>query len=217
MNENNIVQFSQMAKPALARKFFSEVYKTSGLYFLSNNDIRGLLSGDRFVLLRSAVDSVACLSGAWIWSQSQIYNHQAFLTVFVDFYGKDFLDRMQHAVKLIDADIILAKLSLSLFAFSNHIGMYSPSMTRTLTNASPIVQIQNSYAEITWKYLLYRYGHDQAVIRYTNLIQCLLVTIDMISIAQNNTRHTNDIESLVEQTELKLVLDDIERADYDIS
>ena len=73
--------------------------------------------------------------------------------------------------------------------------------------------IQNIYAEVTWKYLLYKYGYNQSIQRFIKLIQCLLAAINIVFDGQNIAKHLSDMQLLVEQTELTLVLDDLERID----
>jgi hypothetical protein len=72
------------------------------------------------------------------------------------------------------------------------------------------LKIQNKYAEITWKYLLYRYGDYQAVKRFVNIISWFGATIRYIPYLQNISSHVNEVNSLVEQIELKLLLDDVD-------
>jgi len=74
-----------------------------------------------------------------------------------------------------DLNIVLMKLAISMFALSE--------------------------ITYTWKYLLYKYGHHQAVKRFLNLILWFDTPIT----------HVNDVDSLIEQTELTLILDDIDQ------
>ncbi|CAF1338456.1 unnamed protein product, partial [Rotaria sordida] len=66
------------------------------------------------------------------------------------------------------------------------------------------------YAEVIWKYLLYKYGHYDAVKRYLNII-LWLISMSMLTFhAQTLKPHINDLHSIIEQTELTLILDDVE-------
>jgi hypothetical protein len=78
-------------------------------------------------------------------------------------------------------------------------------------NTLAIFRIQNTYVEVLWKYLVYKYGYYESVQRLMKLIQYLLAGTDAVFESQSIEKHVNDIELLVEQTELTLVLDDIER------
>jgi len=125
-------------------------------------------------------------------------------------YGKRTVDIHLWAMKFIDPDIVLVKLAFSLFALTENTYSYSSNISNNLTNPINILEIQSKYAEITWKYLLYRYGHYEAVKRFLNLISWFgAITIFMFH-AQTLALHVNDVNSLVEQTELSLILDDVD-------
>lgn len=120
---------------------------------------------------------------------------------------------IQRVLKFIDKDIDTAKIALSLFAFSNNISIFSSNMVLKPFNTLTIFRVQNNYTEIMWKYFVYKYGYYQSIKQFINLLQCLLTATNTVCDAQNVEKHINDIESLVEQAELALVLDDIERVE----
>jgi hypothetical protein len=185
-------------------------YETSGQYIRSNSYFRTLSYDDRSAFLRNIADNITCLGSTFIWSWSELYNSQSFVNIHINHYGENSVTMIRQTLKFIDPDIIIAKLVLSLFAFSNHISIFSSHMTIKSFNTLAIFQIQNIYAEVTWNYLVYKYGYDQSIQRFNNLIQCLLAATMTVADAQNNENHVNEITSLVEQTELSLVLDDLE-------
>lgn len=213
INESNIVQSATMFDVTLAKQFFREAYETSGRCLRSNGDLCTLSSDDRSTFLRNAAESVACLGTIFCWSQSQLYNCQSFITMFKNIYGETSLDMVHHVLKYIDPDPVIVKLGISLFIFCNNISIFASMATKKPINTRRIFHIQNTYAEVTWKYLLYKYGYYESIRRFMNLIQCHLATTDTMYDAQNIQIHVNDIEILVEKTELALVLDDIEYID----
>jgi hypothetical protein len=197
----------------LAKEFLMKIYEISGRYIRLNSDIRTLSLDDRSAFLRNIAENVQCLNTAISWNQSQIYNSQSFINIHIDFYGQNSPIMIQRILKFIDPDIIINKLTLSLFAFSNHISIFTSSMTIKSLNTLAIYEIQNIYAEITWKYLVYKYGYSQSIQRFNNFIQCLLAATVTVFDAQNIEKHVNQITTLVEQIELSFVLDDIEGID----
>ena len=52
--------------------------------------------------------------------------------------------------------------------------------------------------------------YAQLIQRFFRLIQCLLASTTAVSYAQNITKHVDYIQALVEQTEVLLVVNDIE-------
>ncbi|CAF3572808.1 unnamed protein product [Rotaria socialis] len=216
MNENNISQVEQIRDPTVVRDFLKQTYETTGKYLHANHDFLILPPDDRFVLLRHAAENVQCLSTIFIWNQSKLYTHRSFMKTCNYLYGEQLVNMVRHAMKFIDPDLVLVKLAASLFAFSNSLLIVRPNYTMNSSSISTIFRIQSSYAEVTWKYLVYRYGYYQAVLRFNNLIQCLMTATNITSKSLNAHIHTNDMESLVEQTEISLFLDDIEQINSDV-
>ena len=199
----------------LAKEFFAKLYQTSGNYLRSNNDLCTLILDDRSRFLRNAAECVTWLGETLIWHQLHLNECQPFLESFTQIYGTETIDMVRHVLKFIDSDLIVAKLGISLFAFSNNQLIFNSDSSIKSMDIRPIVRIQNSYAQITWNYLLYKYGFHQTIQRWINLIQCFLAATNAMDRAQIIDKHVHDINSLVEETELSLVLDDIESADED--
>lgn len=194
-------------------EFFMKIYEITGIYIRSNSDFCSLFPDDRSAFVRNIAENIHCLGTAFTWKQSKIHNNQTFIDIFLDTYGHELYTLMQTILKYIDSDFITAKLALSIFAFCNHTSMFSPYKTNGPLNSQSIARIQNIYSEVTWKYLLHQFGYRQAVERFNRLIQCLLTATTTISNIQNLPKHVEDMKTLVEQTELLFVFDDIEHID----
>jgi len=162
-------------------------------------------------MLHSAADNVTCMGGAFIMQHCCLYGLDAFLNTMNNKYGKSTMDIHIWARKFIDSDVALAKLAISLFAFSENTCCYYSNISQDLTNSINIFNIQNKYAEITWKYLLYKYGHYDAVKRFLNLTLWLASMNILSSHAQSLAIHITDIDSIIEQTEMTLILDDVDQ------
>ena len=69
-------------------------------------------------------------------------------------------------------DRIVIRLWMITMFFSTplHYHDEGPLLTPILKNKVPVRQAQNAYITLLWKYLLHRYGDDQAVRIYSNLM-----------------------------------------------
>ncbi len=211
IDTHNDLQSSYVIYQALVEQFLASIYETAGIYLRSNDDLRGLPSDPRSMILRSAADNVTCIGAGFAMQHCYLYGLDAFLNALELKYGKRTVDIHLWASRFIDPDIVLIKLAISLFAFSENTCFNSSNILNDLINPINILEIQNKYAEVTWKYLLHRYGHYHAVQRFLNLI-LWLSSINILTIhAQTLIPHLNDIDSLVEQTELTLILDDVDQ------
>ncbi|UJR13887.1 hypothetical protein I4U23_000894 [Adineta vaga] len=197
--------------PRLVENFLISLYETTGIYLYKNGDFHDLSFDDRSLLLHSAADKVTCLSSTFIMNQYDLLLLDMFQHIMKMKYGNCTIDMQLSASKFIDTDIVLIKLGISLFAISETTYILNCDNTKIFINHMKIIHIQNRYAEITWKYLLYTYDYEQAVKRFLKLICWLLATTNLHIHAQNLTLHVQDVNQLVEKTELALILNDIEQ------
>jgi hypothetical protein len=75
-----------------------------------------------------------------------------------------------------------------------------------LPNTKAILSIQDIYTELAWRYVLYKYGHHQAVMRFSNLIRCLFYVNDAIVEGHESREFTEMIDTVIKQTEQILCL-----------
>ncbi|UJR07779.1 hypothetical protein I4U23_012061 [Adineta vaga] len=208
-NENQDTQVST----SLSSQFFMEVYKTAEKYLRSNQNLYRLSTDDRASFIHIAAESITWTGAIFTWKQCQLSNCSSFITDFKNTYGDNLLNSIERVLKYMEIDLVIFKLGLSLFTFCNNLLLF-PSMTVVKPESiRAVFHIQSTSAEVTWKYLLYKYGAQQSVRRFMNLIQSFLLTMETIHDAQNSPEHVNDIETIVEKVELALILDDIEHID----
>lgn len=69
-------------------------------------------------------------------------------------------------------------------------------------------KIQNIYVTLFWKYLVYLYGFDEAVIRFSSLVKRILNLLNMAEIIFNNVAHNQIIDTVVTETERCLIIRD---------
>ena len=194
-------------EPTLADEFLQHVYQCTGNYLRSNRDFSSLAAEDRSAVIRNTAENVTCLGTLSIWHQGQLIDCPTFLQIYTNRFGTGSVELLRTILNRLDRDVDLMKLSISLFAFSNHSSIFSS--TRPFDTAN-LHRIQSSYAELIWKYLRSKYSDEESVQRWINLLQCFLNATKVIAEYQFIRRHVDQIESIVEETELNLVLADFD-------
>ncbi|CAF5161884.1 unnamed protein product, partial [Rotaria sp. Silwood1] len=63
-----------------------------------------------------------------------------------------------------------------------------------------MLPFQDMYTDLAWRYLLYKYGHHEAVKRFSNLTRCLFAVTGAIAEAHESQKFTEMIDSIIEQT-----------------
>ncbi|CAF4242812.1 unnamed protein product, partial [Adineta steineri] len=193
----------------LVENYLLSIYETTGRYLRLNDDIFKLSFTDRSIVLRNAADNVPCMACAFIIHHFDLFSLDSFLKTLTAIYGHRPVSLSLLAMKFIISDIVIFKLALSLFAFSKTTYLYSPNIPVDSTNSSTLFHIQNKYAEVTWKYLNYRYGWYEAVKHFHSIIYCLMACTMLMVPVQSVSTHVDNVDSIVELTEVTLILDDV--------
>ncbi|CAF4149130.1 unnamed protein product, partial [Adineta steineri] len=208
---HNSLQPVNVTYQRLVENYLLSIYETTGRYLCLNDDICKLSFPDRSILLRSAADNISSMASIFIIHHFDLFNLDSFLKIMSAMFDNCGISLVQWPMKFINPDIIIFKLALSLFALSKTTYLYSPNISIDSTNSSTIFHIQNKYAEVTWKYLNYRYGWYEAVKHFHSIIYWLMALTMLMCDVQTFSRHVDSIDSLVELTELTFILDDVEK------
>ncbi len=134
MNINDVIQLTiNVTFETLLKEWIACCYETTGTYLCLNRDLCQLPTDDRSIILQSAADNVSCMVNALVIQDYPLYNLNAFRNIITSLYGKDVTDIHQWGMKFMDSDMIVIKLALSLFAFSE---IAYPYYSQVLTNLS---------------------------------------------------------------------------------
>jgi hypothetical protein len=177
------------------------------LVFEKNRDLLSLSSHDRTILLRNTVEYTACIGGMFILHQTRLLDDITFYKSAEMIFQPNAMSLIKRVNDQFDSDDTFCKIILAIVAFSTiNYTNYTKFSQTNLMNIKAILPVQDMYTELVWRYLLHKYDHHQAVIRFSNLIRCLLLVNDAIVEANESQQFRDMIDSVVEQTEKKLCL-----------
>jgi hypothetical protein len=184
---------------AIGRTF----YQATEPFIRSNQDFALLPSDDRSIVLHGAVDNLTCLGGGFFLRESCLITRLDYCQGLEKAYGTIPYNLTLNLISLLDQDVNLVKLTLALFAFctSNCTFFNENNSLIYIKNYRAVLHIQNVYAELIWKYLLYKYTFDHAIRRFTHLVKCLITSVTVKTYLQNVQQHTNSVDSLVKKIE----------------
>ena len=195
----------------LVRAFVTEFYQMASMAFRKNKDFQQILSSDRSILLLTSIDNMVRLSAVYILFRTQLYHDETLLTYLRTTYGDSAIVYLLWALKSVQIDSILFKLAIGLFSLSSANRSFQTYVNDELADVKSILEIENRYVEVIWKYLLYKYSFREAIEQYLKVIRCLNDMVQLAFYSQSAVQHINDLQSMVEQTEISLVLDDVDQ------
>jgi hypothetical protein len=115
--------------------------------------------------------------------------------------GSDMIERKRYLNNRLEHDTTLIKLMLIIIAFSSNCYMLDERHTilndHLLHGTFRLLGSQNVFVEILWKYMIYRYGYRETVLRFSALVK---QTLDLISLVVNMYRSDRLHQHFVDDT-----------------
>ncbi len=78
---------------------------------------------------------------------------------------------------------------------------------RSLSNTVHLLHIQNIYVEMMFKYMIYRFGYDEAALRFATLMTTFLIlSMNHYEARQEVKSHDQMMDNIVNETERLLTM-----------
>jgi len=186
-------------------------------------DYQSLELSDRSTLIHHNMVTLTGIHSHYIASTTGFipYLDKNYTSIIEIIYGNEIVFNIERLRQRCDAifhtDLVLVKLVLVILAFSNYTSCLSfpssnifKSMNNEMIFAKKLLTIQNQYIDILWRYMLFRFRHEELVIYlYSKIIyNCLHVQNFTRQVVEENDLHKNIYENMIEEIERKLNLHD---------
>ena len=170
--------------------------------YTKNADFLALSSSTRSALLRRTMSPVASLSCCFLVHTSQLLSNSPFYQMMECTYGSTSSNYVRRTAERLDRDVVFVKLIMSLLIFSTFDWFPDPSRDHSmdLSDAKTIVNLQNRYIELMWKYLIHRDDDQRAVRCFSNLLRALFTMQSSLASIEGE-QYLRMIDHLVQQTE----------------
>ena len=169
-----------------------------------------LSSHDRVTLMERNVQRAGNCCGILISRDVDLYNNSIFRVGFPLIYGSRIMDDAVRIHQSIDSDGTLLKLLLPVLIFSTVSDLVLPSEknTRLFSDPKSIFDRQNFYVEILFKYMIFRYGYEQAASRFVGLIMSTITQFMCALRAREVHVHEQLVHGVIAATERSLMVDE---------
>ncbi|CAF2909536.1 unnamed protein product [Rotaria sp. Silwood2] len=206
IEEQNRLPLKLRFKYSSVNHFITSMMGKVQLVFERNRDFLSLSQHDRTILLESTVEYTATIGGMFLLRQARLLDDLAFFQSAEMIFPPSAMIFAKRIIDQFDSDDTFIKLIFAILAFSTiNYTVYRKNTQTNLTNIKAILPIQDMYTDLAWRYLLHKYGHNQAVIRFSNLLRCLFSVSEAIIEARGAQQFTDIIDYVVEQTAEALI------------
>ncbi|CAF0917289.1 unnamed protein product [Rotaria sordida] len=193
----SLIEFTRMALDGLR------------LLYEKNQDFVSLSADDRSILLQNTFKYTGCLTTNFILYKVGVTDYPTYYNNVEMISNRSLMLVTKRLGTQLNFDVIIMKLLLVIFSFStmNHT-VYSKTSSINLSNMKQILHIQDTYIELIWRYLLYKYNFEQTVKCFSDLLRCLFTVNEIIVKMEEIQWYTDQTDFLVEQINQTLILND---------
>jgi hypothetical protein len=177
------------------------------LIFEKNRHCISLSSDDRSFLLRNTIECTTNIGGAFLLRQFHLLDFPNFVQSSEIIFQPSAIILIKRLIEQLDPDIIFVKILFGLISFliSNYT-FYNNIPADHLRDSKKIMDIQDMYTELVWRYLISKHSYRDAILCFLNFLRCLFLLNDSIVQAHQQKQYTDIIDSIVQSTESKLNL-----------
>ncbi len=176
---------SQLSDVPIMRKVIESVLTSLVTLYRSIPDFQILTIAEQRSLIQRNISGTCCLNFMFVLRDSGCIDSSAFIKDYTSTYGMHAVSRIKHFTDQIDSDSTLVKLLLIILTFSSNCSVLTAPTTKfndpLLLGTFRLLGSQNVYVELLWKYMVYRYGDHQTVIRFAQLIKNVVDLIDHLT------------------------------------
>jgi len=182
-------------------------------FISSSPHFRVLTINEQISLFERNLHGVIGFYSTLFFRNTGILQNVKCMEAFTNIYGPDMMLLAKKVNDRLDPDSTLIKLTLIVFAFSSNCFIVNKqeNMERDslLSGTFRLLGSQNVYVELLWKYMIYRYGYNKAVIRFTQLMQIFLCILKNLAIIhENNQTHQTLVDGIIEKTKQSLAINE---------
>ena len=207
-DQNNLPHKLRFKSASVIELFQKALDKAQSLY-QNNRDFLSLSADDRSILLHGTLSHTASISSNFIVYKIQLLNHPAYYDAIQVISPARLVSVAGRLSQRLNFDMIIMKLFLAILSFSTfRYTVYPNNSSANFSNIQQILRIQDVYIEITWRYLVYKYNHQQAVKCFSDFIGCIFIMNEGIMESYDFQWFTNKVNSLIENTDRSLSLVD---------
>ncbi|UJR08984.1 hypothetical protein I4U23_013234 [Adineta vaga] len=190
---------------------FSAFYTCVESFLRATADFQVLTTNEQQSLFQRNLHGLFNLCGTFMLRDAGMFDNTRNESIIVPLYGHDVVHQAREITNRLDFNSSIVKIIHIIFAFSTncYTVTYQANVKKDvfLHGTFRLLGSQNVYIEILWKYMLYRFGFEETVFRFTALVKQMLDLIVLSAgIYQKNAHHQILVDDLVEEAKTALAL-----------
>ncbi|CAF2799503.1 unnamed protein product [Rotaria sp. Silwood2] len=164
----------------------------------------------RQALIKRNLNAVGGFNAFFLATQMNVFENEIYSKFIDNIYGYGYSKSVIQASRRLQQNGTLIKIMLMLMSFSSNCALVEINYTENIQiifNPKILIEIQDLIVTMLWKYLIYQYGFNEAIIRFLSLIQSILDMIQRMADGLNVQKHWTMVGNIVDQTIRSLSLE----------
>ena len=154
-------------------------------------------------LIRRNLSVVGGFNGFFLGKEINIYENEVHSKYIDNIYGNGYSQSIIQASQRLQQDGSLIKILLLILMFSTNssIVAYDPlNDIEMFVDSRKINRIQNTLVTLLWKYMSYRYGSYEVVLRFSSLVKSVLDLMTRMDQGAKVEKHWTMVNTVIKQT-----------------
>lgn len=190
---------------SITMKLAESVYASMNSFVRSIPDFQILTINEQRSLLERNLQVAVGLDLTLVVRDSCWIDNSTVTIDIASIYGFEDITQIKRLKNQLDSDSTLIKLMLVILTLSsNCLILNVPENTHNdslLLGTFRLLGSQNIYVELLWKYMIYRYGYHETVIRFAYLVKQVLDMIDHLTkMYMGNKTHRDFVDGALDDT-----------------
>jgi len=186
-----------------------QIFTSIRSYLSSSPDFQILDVTEQISLFKRNLQTMIAFYLILFFRETNLIENTQLIESFSKFYSFEMFQLIKYFNEQIDLDATTLKLILFVFAFSTNcifINNFDDNERDSLIHGTfRLLTSQNTYLEVLWKYMIYRYGYLESIRRISQLVQIFVcLSKHLSSISMNNSTYQNLIANIVENIQKSL-------------
>jgi hypothetical protein len=164
----------------------------------------------------SLLNTVGSFNGFYMAKEMNIFENETYKRIIENVYGNDHSYNVREASQRLQQDGTLIKILLMIITFSSNSTIVARDHIddiQIIFDPKMLINIENIFVTMLWKYLIYQYGVNEATLRFLSLIKSILDMMQRMHEASNVHKHWTMVGNIVERITYSLSVDDIPSKD----
>lgn len=172
--QSSSIPIKLRVKQSFICQYIQYAFESIDILMRRSSDFQSLaIDSRRTIIQRNTID-ICLVYSLLLRAETNIFED---LNLTMYLYGSEIWKQIICLFTRVEHDSTVIKIMVFVLMFASNSSTSYILQTNAYdqsTTDNQIVQIQNIFITVLWKYLIYQYGYFQAIIRYSSLIKILL-------------------------------------------